>query len=172
MPMFDAEQIARATALVARCTAAGIRIATAESCTGGLIGALLTEVPGSSAVFGYGFITYANTAKRDVLGVPEDTLARYGAVSPETAEAMARGALARSAATVAVAVTGVAGPGGGTDIKPVGLVHFGLALRAGECRLVERRFGDLGRSEVRRQSLLQALTLLEDGVARQDGSPP
>lgn len=169
--MFDDPLLARAAALVARCAASGLRIATAESCTGGLVGALLTEVAGSSAVFGYGFITYANTAKRDLLGVPEDTLGQYGAVSSQTAEAMARGALARSAASMAVAITGIAGPGGGSEVKPVGLVHFGLALEDGSCRLVERRFGDLGRAEVRRQALLQALALLEDGGAAQDGSP-
>ena len=163
--MFDDPLLARATALVARCAAAGVRIATAESCTGGLVGALLTEVAGSSAVFGYGFITYANAAKRDLLGVPDDILAQHGAVSPQTAEAMARGALARSGATMAVAVTGIAGPGGGSAAKPVGLVHFGLAIETGDCRLVECRFGDLGRSKVRQQALMQALTLLEEGAA-------
>ena len=170
--MFDEALRARAATLVARCVSAGLRIAAAESCTGGLVSALLTEVAGSSAVFGYGFITYANSAKRDLLGVPDETLARHGAVSPQTAEAMARGALARAGATMAVAVTGVAGPGGGTTAKPVGLVHFALALHGDECRLVERRFGDLGRSQVRHQSLLQALTLLEGGAVAQDGSPP
>ena len=163
--MFDDSLLARATALVARCAAAGLRIATAESCTGGLVGALLTEIAGSSAVFGYGFITYANAAKRGLLGVPDDILTQHGAVSPQTAEAMARGALARSGATMAVAVTGIAGPGGGSAAKPVGLVHFGLALETGDCRLVECRFGDLGRSKVRQQALMQALTLLEEGAA-------
>ncbi len=170
--MFDDQLLSRASALVARCANAGLQIATAESCTGGLVGSLLTEVAGSSQVFGYGFVTYANSAKRDLLGVPDETLVRYGAVSPQTAEAMARGALARSGATIAVAITGIAGPGGGSDEKPVGLVHFGLALPDGVCRLVECRFGNLGRSRVRYQALLQALTLLEQGAAIQDGSPP
>lgn len=170
--MFDGPLIARATALVERCAKAGLVIATAESCTGGLIGALLTEVAGSSAVYGYGFITYANGAKHDLTGVPEDTLRQHGAVSPQTAEAMARGALARSGAGMAVAVTGIAGPGGGSDAKPVGLVHFGLAVAGGGCRLLERRFGDLGRGAVRRRAVEQALALLEDGASLQPGSPP
>lgn len=169
--MFDGPLLARATALVERCAKAGSTIATAESCTGGLLGALLTEVAGSSAVYGFGFITYANAAKHDLIGVPDDTLRRYGAVSPQTAEAMARGALSRSGATMAVAVTGIAGPGGGSDAKPVGLVHFGLALPDGTCRLLERRFGDLGRSAVRQRALSQALALLEDGAGLQPGSP-
>ena len=170
--MFEGELLARATALVGRCTEAGLTIATAESCTGGLLGALLTEVAGSSAVYGYGFITYANAAKHDLIGVPEETLRLHGAVSPQTAEAMARGALARSAASVAVAITGIAGPGGGSDAKPVGLVHFGLALPDGACRLVERRFGDLGRGIVRQHALAQALALLEEGVGLQLDPPP
>ncbi|MDX7949852.1 nicotinamide-nucleotide amidohydrolase family protein [Lichenihabitans sp. Uapishka_5] len=163
--MFDDTLLARATALVALCVKRSIALTTAESCTGGLLAALLTEVAGSSAVFGYGFVTYANAAKCTMLDVPTETLDRHGAVSSQTAEAMAQGALHRSGATLAVAITGIAGPGGGSAAKPVGLVHFGLARSGKACRLVERHFGDLGRATVRRRALDQALTLLEDGAS-------
>ncbi len=113
--------------IIRRCTASGLTIATAESCTGGLIGACLTEIPGSSAVLDRGFITYSNRAKQDVLGVPEGVLKAHGAVSAETARAMAKGARDRAGVDIVVAVTGIAGPGGGSDLKPVGLVHLALA---------------------------------------------
>ena len=122
--MFSSDLIARATDLIARYRAAGLMAATAESCTGGLIAALLTDIPGSSAVLERGFVVYSNAAKQELLGVPAETLARYGAVSAETARAMAEGALGASRAEVAVSVTGVAGPDGGSAEKPVGLVHF------------------------------------------------
>jgi nicotinamide-nucleotide amidase len=134
-------------------------IATAESCTGGLVAGALTEIAGSSDVVDRGFITYSNTAKMAMLGVPEATLARRGAVSRETAQAMAQGALARAGVDLTVAITGVAGPGGGSAEKPVGLVHFAAATRE---RLIhrEKRYGDIGRSEVRRLSVIEALNLL------------
>ncbi|MEM8949309.1 MAG: CinA family protein [Pseudomonadota bacterium] len=116
--------------IIRACTASGLRIATAESCTGGLIGACLTEIAGSSAVVDRGFIVYSNQAKQDLLGVPSSTLEAHGAVSAETALAMARGAKERAGVDLAIAVTGIAGPGGGSEAKPVGLVH--LALAAGE----------------------------------------
>ena len=158
---FDAALLARATALIKAYAARGEMIATAESCTGGLVSALLTEIAGSSAVVDRGFVTYSNEAKQDLLGVPAATLAAHGAVSEPTARAMAEGALARSRAHVTVAITGVAGPGGGSAEKPVGLVHFGCARRGGETQAVEKRFGDLGRTQVRRAALLCALDLLE-----------
>jgi nicotinamide-nucleotide amidase len=136
-------------------------IATAESCTGGLVAGALTEIAGSSDVFDCGFVTYSNDAKHAMLGVSVPTLSRFGAVSRETAEEMAKGALARSQAHVAVAITGIAGPGGGSAEKPTGLVHFAAATRGGSPRHVEQHYGDIGRSEVRRRSVLQALSLLE-----------
>ena len=162
---FDDALLARATALIKAYAARDEMIATAESCTGGLVSGLLTEIAGSSAVVDRGFVTYSNEAKQDLLGVPEATLAAHGAVSEPTARAMAEGALARSRAHVTVAITGVAGPGGGSAEKPVGLVHFGCARRGGETRTIEKRFGDLGRTEVRRAALLCALDLLEGRLA-------
>ncbi|HVV64904.1 MAG TPA: CinA family protein [Rhizomicrobium sp.] len=137
-----------------------LRIAAAESCTGGLIGALLTEIPGSSEIFERGFIVYSNRAKQDMLGVPGDVIADQGAVSEAVARAMAEGAVQNSNAHMAVAVTGVAGPGGGTGLKPVGLVHI-AAAREGRSILHEaHRFGDVGRTRIRLQSVEAALELL------------
>ncbi|HWM61720.1 MAG TPA: CinA family protein [Rhizomicrobium sp.] len=144
--------------------AGGVRIATAESCTGGLIAALLTEIPGASDVFGRGFVTYSNKAKEDMLGVPAATLRQHGAVSEPVARIMAEGAIRNSTAQMSVAVTGIAGPGGGTDEKPVGLVHIAVA-RAGEATLHrEYRFGDIGRSAIRLASVGAALEMLEQFV--------
>lgn len=162
--LFPDHLYARARSLVEACQAAKLVIATAESCTGGLVAALLTEVPGSSAVLDRGFVTYSNAAKMDLLGVPDDTLSRHGAVSEATARAMASGALARSSAHVSVSVTGIAGPGGGTGEKPVGLVHFGCARRGGTVVAASRRFGDIGRAEVRLAAVTEALLLLGEAV--------
>src|ERR1700690_4145158 len=138
-----------------------LRIATAESCTGGLIGGLLTEIPGSSDVFDRGFIVYSNRAKSDLLGVPGDLIADMGAVSEAVARAMAEGAVENSNAHLAVSVTGIAGPGGGTAMKPVGLVHI-AAYRENRSILHEaHRFGDIGRGEVRMRSVKAALLLLQ-----------
>ena len=143
------------------CRARGLRIATAESCTGGLVAAALTEIAGSSDVVECGFVTYSNAAKEAMLGVPAATLKRHGAVSGETAAAMAAGALKNSQADLAVAITGIAGPGGGSKQKPVGLVHFAAASRDGR-RLQRRRlFGKIGRRRVRERSVAEALALLE-----------
>ena len=158
---FDAPLLARAAALIQAYAARGEMIATAESCTGGLVSALLTEIAGSSAVVDRGFVTYSNEAKQDMLGVSASLLETHGAVSEPVARAMAEGALAHSRAHVTVAITGVAGPGGGSEQKPVGLVHFACARRGGRTQAIERRFGDLGRTEVRRAALLCALDLLE-----------
>ncbi len=160
----DAALLARAEALVKAYAASNKKIATADSCTGGLVAGLLTAVPGSSAVVDRGFVTYSNGAKTDLVGVPASLIAAHGAVSEPVARAMAEGALKASRADVAVSVTGIAGPGGGSEAKPVGLVHFGLATKDGPTRHVERRFGDLGRAEIRRLSVAQALALLEGAI--------
>jgi nicotinamide-nucleotide amidase len=160
--MIDAAMRDAAAGVLDACRARGWRVATAESCTGGLVAAALTDIAGSSDVVERGFVTYSNAAKQAMLDVPGATLARSGAVSRPTVEAMAAGALAHSDADLAVAVTGIAGPGGGTTEKPVGLVHFAAAARDGRLVHSERRFGDLGRAEVRRRSVLQALAMLRD----------
>jgi nicotinamide-nucleotide amidase len=151
-----------AEALIALCRKQGVRIATAESCTGGLLAGILTEIPGASDVLDRGFVTYSNPAKMDLLGVLPDLLAPggAGAVSEAVARAMAEGAIERSAADLAVAITGVAGPDGGTPEKPVGLVHFAVAVRDGETQYRFRRFGDLGRSAVRLAAVGEALAML------------
>ena len=163
--MFSPDLIARATDLIARYRAAGLMAATAESCTGGLIAALLTEIPGASAVLERGFVVYSNAAKQDLLGVSAETLARYGAVSAETARAMAEGALGASRAEVAVSVTGVAGPDGGSVEKPVGLVHFACARRGKPTVAREEQFGDIGRGAVRLASVRVGLDLLEAALS-------
>ncbi len=160
--MHDQDTIAAATALLDLCKAKKLMVATAESCTGGLVAGALTEISGSSAVVDRGFVTYTNEAKQEMLGVPLETLERHGAVSRETAEAMANGALAHARADLTVAITGVAGPTGGTPQKPVGLVHFAAASRAGRLTHRERRYGDIGRAEVRRRSVLEALAMLRE----------
>lgn len=151
---------AAAAAVLDACRRRGVMVATAESCTGGLVAAALTAIPGSSAVVDCGFVTYSNAAKETQLGVPAAVLERHGAVSRQTAEAMAAGALARSAADLSVAITGIAGPGGGSADKPAGLVHFAAASRDGRRLQRERRFGDIGRAEVRAAAVAEALALL------------
>lgn len=143
------------------CQSRELTIVTAESCTGGLLSATLTDIAGSSDVFERGFVTYSNAAKESVLGVPRAILVRHGAVSRQAAEAMAEGALAHSPADLAVAITGIAGPGGGSPDKPVGLVHFAAAARSGARIQREKRFGQLGRREVRLASVAEALALLD-----------
>ena len=143
--------------------AAGATIATAESCTGGLIAGAITDIPGSSDIFDRGFVTYSNAAKTELLGVDPDMIARHGAVSEDVAAAMAEGALARSLATHAVSVTGVAGPGG-SDRKPEGMVCFGLATRQGT-RTETVQFGPLGRSAVRQATVGHALRLLIEALS-------
>jgi len=143
--VFSKEMVDRAERLLSTARTKVLHLATAESCTGGLIAALLTEIPGSSDVFERGFVTYSNAAKVEMLGVPADAVRQHGAVSPEVARAMAEGAIARSAADLAVAVTGVAGPSGGTPTKPVGLVEFACAIRGKDTTLATERMGDLGR---------------------------
>jgi nicotinamide-nucleotide amidase len=158
--MFPPDLLAEAATLLDSFRGRGLRLATAESCTGGLVAALLTEIAGASDVVERGFVTYSNAAKHELLGVPQDMLAEHGAVSAPVARAMAEGALGRSAADVSVAITGVAGPGGGSAAKPVGLVHFAAARRGRAVLHLERRFGDIGRAQVRLASVREALQLI------------
>jgi nicotinamide-nucleotide amidase len=153
---------AAAHEVLAEARARGLKIATAESCTGGLVAGALTDIAGSSDVFDRGFVTYSNTAKQQMLGVPAATLREHGAVSRQTAEAMARGALGKAKVDIVVAITGIAGPGGGGPGKPVGLVHFAAASRSGALTHHEARYGDIGRSTVREKSVLQALAMLKE----------
>jgi nicotinamide-nucleotide amidase len=150
----------RAETLIQHCLALGLKVVTAESCTGGLVAGALTGVPGSSAVVDRGFVTYSNEAKADMLGVDPDLIKRDGAVSESVARAMAEGALVHSLADIAVSITGIAGPGGGTDLKPVGLVHFACAKKGSPTLHREKRFGDIGRDQVRAAAILQAFDLI------------
>jgi nicotinamide-nucleotide amidase len=158
-PNFDA-LVDEAATLLDLLRARKLKLATAESCTGGLIAAMLTEVPGSSDVFERGFVTYSNEAKAEMLSVPAALIKEHGAVSEEVARAMAEGALRNSRADIAVSVTGIAGPDGGTEAKPVGLVHFGVS-RGGETQHHEKRFGDLGRRGIRLASVAEAFAMLK-----------
>jgi nicotinamide-nucleotide amidase len=151
--------VAAAESLLADCRARKLKIATAESCTGGLIAATLTEIAGSSDVVERGFVTYSNEAKIELLGVPTDALKSHGAVSAEVARAMVEGALARSRADIAVAVTGIAGPTGGSAAKPVGLVHFAVQRR-GQAPVLRHDIFPGGRSDVRRAMVGKAFELL------------
>lgn len=158
----DIETLAKA--VVEAAIRRGVMVATAESCTGGLVAGALTAIAGSSAALDRGFVTYSNAAKAGMIGVSPELIETYGAVSEPVARAMATGALAHSDAGVAVSITGIAGPGGGSDEKPVGLVHFAVADRSGADH-VEHRFGDLGREAVRLASVRLALTMLRDRLA-------
>jgi nicotinamide-nucleotide amidase len=163
--MFDEAVLAAARRVLDLCRARGMTIATAESCTGGLIAGALTEIAGSSDVVDRGFVTYSNAAKHALLGVETALIARDGAVSETVARTMAEGALARSGADLAIAVTGIAGPGGGSAAKPVGLVHLACAAKDHATTHRERRFGDVGRAEVRRLTVLAALEMLAEAAA-------
>ena len=139
----------------------GDLIVTAESCTAGLVAGTLTAIPGCSDVFERGFVTYSNTSKSEMLGVPAWLIERHGSVSEDVARAMVGGALTHSPATLAVAITGIAGPGGGTTDKPVGLVHLAAARRDAPVLHHQLLLGDIGRNEIRRESVVQALALLD-----------
>jgi nicotinamide-nucleotide amidase len=158
--VFEAETLTLAQSVLDACRARGWHVATAESCTGGLVAGALTAIAGSSDVVERGFVTYSNEAKSELLGVPAETIAAHGAVSAETAAAMAEGAVARSPVDLAVSVAGVAGPGGGSAEKPVGLVIFGLARRGRPCR-TERHIFTGDRSAIRRTAVHHALGLLD-----------
>jgi len=160
--MPDRELSEQAQALLDLCRKKRLKIAAAESCTGGLVAATMTEIAGSSDVFERGFVTYSNEAKQAMLAVAPATLASHGAVSRETAEAMAMGALAHAPVDLAVSITGIAGPGGATAGKPVGLVHFATAARDGRLIHRERRYGDIGRAAVRHASVVEALAMLRE----------
>ncbi|MBC7103958.1 MAG: CinA family protein [Parvibaculum sp.] len=160
MSIFPRRLVHLAELTLADAREAKLKIVTAESCTGGLIAALLTDIAGSSDVVERGFVVYSNEAKRDMLDVPGDLIADFGAVSEPVARAMAEGALKNSRGHIAVSVTGIAGPGGGTPMKPVGLAHFGAA-RSGRSILHEMQlFGDIGREEIRMKSVETALNLV------------
>jgi nicotinamide-nucleotide amidase len=162
--MFSPALVDEAARLLEACRAKGLRIVTAESCTGGLIAALLTEIAGSSDVLERGFVTYSNAAKIENLGVPAAMMAAHGAVSEAVARAMAEGALRHSHADIAISVTGVAGPGAGSPAKPIGLVHLAAARKGHPTLHRECRFGDMGRGLVRLRSVEVALALLAQVV--------
>jgi len=160
MNTFSDTQLRLAEETLTRARSADLHIATAESCTGGLIASLLTEIPGSSEVFDRGFVTYSNAAKIELLGVPEELIANHGAVSEPVARRMAQGAMQHAHVQAAVAVTGIAGPGGGTAEKPVGLVHIAAARHGAQTYHEKHLFGDIGRGPIRMASVEAALRLL------------
>ncbi len=168
--MFPTELLMSARLLLAEAEERRLKIVTAESCTGGLIAACLTEIPGSSAVVERGYVTYSNQAKEDLLGVPGDLIADVGAVSEPVARAMAEGALRESRAHISIAVTGVAGPGGGTALKPVGLVHLACARDNHRLRHETLRLGPLSREEIRMKTVEQALAMMRAMVGAGGGS--
>ena len=171
--MFDPDLIQAATALLAECRSRGLMLATAESCTGGLIAGVLTEVAGSSDVLDRGFVTYSNAAKSDMLGVPPEMIETNGAVSGPVAASMASGALLRSRAALTIAVTGVAGPGGGSESKPVGTVWFGLAGH-GASPSTERQVFVGDRTAIRQATVKHALAMLDAAVrnGKTTSAPP
>lgn len=170
MSIFPADVLERAAAILELCRARGLTLATAESCTGGLIAACFTEVAGASDVFERGFVTYSNRAKVELLGVAPQTLVRFGAVSKETALEMAVGALTGAKTDLAIAVTGVAGPGGGSAEKPVGLIHVAVVAANSRPAHKECRFGDIDRAEIRIRTLRQALRMTMDVLSAHVGS--
>lgn len=164
--MLESPLVRTAAALLDDLRRRNMRLATAESCTGGLVAGVLTEIAGSSDVFERGFVTYSNEAKVELLGVSQEAVAREGAVSEAVAREMAAGALRHSRADIAVAITGIAGPGGGSPDKPVGLVHLAAARRDGKATHEAYRFGDVGRGAVRRLAVSAALSLVRTLAAR------
>ena len=170
--MFDEEITKAVVALLDICKAKKLTVTTAESCTGGLVAAAISEISGSSLVLDRGFVTYSNEAKQQMLGVTPATIEVYGAVSKECAEEMAKGALAHAQVDLAVSITGIAGPTGAVAGKPIGLVYFCAAARSGRTIAHDRKFGDIGRSNVRRASLLQALAMLSELAEKEESRPP
>jgi nicotinamide-nucleotide amidase len=161
-PKSDPEMREAAERILTLCREHGYTLATAESCTGGLVAVTITDLPGSSDVFDRGIITYSNEAKQKLLGVPKALLDEFGAVSAPVAKAMAEGVIAATDTHVGISVTGIAGPDGGSEEKPVGLVFIGSAIAGGQHHVRECRFGDLGRTEIRRRSVIAVLALLEE----------
>jgi nicotinamide-nucleotide amidase len=170
--MPDKGLLVAAEALLELCKSKKLTLATAESCTGGLVAAALSEIPGSSLVLDRGFVTYSNEAKQQMLGVIPATIDVYGAVSTECAEEMAKGALAHASVDLAISITGIAGPTGAVPGKPVGLVYFCAASRSGSIIVRERKYGDIGRANVRRESVLQALAMLQELAEKEEPRPP
>lgn len=164
--MISVELFEAASEVLGLCGGRGLTLATAESCTGGLIATALTATPGSSKVLDRGYVTYSNAAKVADLGVPADLIQQKGAVSEEVARAMAEGAIAAAGVDLALSVTGIAGPDGGTPQKPVGLVHIAVAHRGGKSLHRECRYGNIGRGEVRRLSALAALALMKELIGQ------
>ena len=161
-----AELDSLATEVLKRCKTAGIMLSTVESCTGGMVAATLTGIPGASAVVERSFITYSNEAKVELVGIPMQLIINHGAVSEPVARAMAEGALAYAPVDLAIGITGIAGPGRRQTDKPEGLVHFACARRGCETVHTKTKFGVLGRSEVRYRSVIQALRMLRDAAAQ------
>ena len=170
--MADRETLACANAVLEICKQKKLTLATAESCTGGLVAAALSEIPGSSLVLDRGFVTYSNEAKQQMLGVTPATIDVYGAVSRECAEEMAKGALAHASVDLAVSITGIAGPTGAVPGKPIGLVYFCAASRSGRVIAHDRKYGDIGRAPVRHASMLQALAMLKELAEKEEPRPP
>ena len=170
--MPDKGLLVAAEALLDLCKSKKLTLATAESCTGGLVAAALSEIPGSSLVLDRGFVTYSNEAKQQMLGVTPATINVYGAVSAECAQEMAKGALAHASVDLAISITGIAGPTGAVPGKPVGLVYFCAASRSGSVIAHDRKYGDIGRTNVRRESVLQALAMLQELAEKEEPRPP
>lgn len=170
--MFDDEVTAAAKAFLDICQKKKLTAATAESCTGGLVSGAISEIPGSSLVLDRAFVTYSNEAKQQMLGVTPATIDVYGAVSRECAEEMAKGALAHAQVDLAVSITGIAGPTGAVAGKPIGLVFFCAASRSGRVIVHDRKFGAIGRANVRRASVLQALAMLHELAEKEEPQPP
>ena len=170
--MPDQTAVDAAKTLLEICSRKKLTLATAESCTGGMVAAAISEIPGSSAVFDRGFVTYSNESKQQMLGVTPATIDVYGAVSTECAEEMAKGALAYASVDLAISITGIAGPTGALRGKPIGLVYFCAASRSGRVIAHDRKYGDIGRSKVRQQSVLQALAMLRELAEKEEPQPP
>lgn len=170
--MIDDDMRKAAIALLDLCKEKKLTLATAESCTGGLVAAALSEIPGSSLVLDRGFVTYSNEAKQQMLGVTPATIDVYGAVSTQCADEMAKGALAHAQVDLAVSITGIAGPTGAVPGKPIGLVYFCAASRSGRVIAHDRKFGDIGRANVRHASVMQALAMLQELAEKEEPTPP
>lgn len=169
--MADKELLVAAETVLNLCKSKKLTLATAESCTGGLVAAALSEIPGSSLVLDRGFVTYSNEAKQQMLGVTPATIDVYGAVSTACAEEMAKGALAHASVDLAISITGIAGPTGAVRGKPIGLVYFCAASRSGRVIAHYRKYGDIGRANVRRECVLQALAMLQELAEKEDPRP-
>lgn len=166
--MAEKDPLDAANALLEICKTKKLTLATAESCTGGLVAATISEIAGSSLVLDRGFVTYSNAAKQQMLGVTPATIDVYGAVSGECAEEMAKGALAHASVDLAISITGIAGPAGAAPGKPIGLVFFCAASRSGRVIAQDRKYGDIGRANVRHQSVLQALAMLQELAEKEE----